>query len=155
MAFRIDKTLEINAPAEVVWQVITDLPRYGEWNPFVRECRSTLKPGDVIEMTVQLTAKPQKVVEVMNEFVPGRRFAYHMKPAPLGALHSLRAHNVEPAGPGTSRYRSEFMLDGWLMPLVRGLLGGAMARGFEGMSQGIKRRAEELWARQQPSARRA
>ena len=45
MGFIIDETVYIDAPAEVVWQVLTDLPSYGEWNPFVSRCESTLVPG--------------------------------------------------------------------------------------------------------------
>ena len=57
--FTIDKTLEIEAPAATVWQVLTDFAAYGQWNPFVPECRCELKPGGAIEMQVQLMAKPQ------------------------------------------------------------------------------------------------
>ena len=28
-------TIDIAAPVAVVWDVVTDLDRYGEWNPFV------------------------------------------------------------------------------------------------------------------------
>lgn len=142
--FVIDSTVEINAPAETVWQVITDLPRYGEWNPFCLAASSSLQPGDTIEMTVQLTARPQQVIEVMREFVPGRRFAYSMKPAPMGALSSLRSHDVEPLGPGRARYRSYFQLKGWLMPLVRALLGRKLEHGFGGMTTAVARRSEQL-----------
>lgn len=42
MPFVIDETLDVAAPPALVWRVVTDLPRYGEWNPFVVACRSTL-----------------------------------------------------------------------------------------------------------------
>ena len=144
MSFVIDKTLEIDAPAEVVWNVITDLPRYREWNPFVVDAKSTLKPGDPIDMQVKLRDKPQFQSEVITEFNPGKGFAYRMKPMPLGALRSLRSHAVEPLGPGRSRYVSHFEIDGWLQFLVLALFREALQRGFEGMSQGIKARAEQL-----------
>jgi len=142
--FVIDRTVEINASAETVWRVISDLPRYGEWNPFCLAAESSLQPGDPIAMTVQLTARPQRVVEVMKEFVPGKRFAYSMKPVPLGALSSLRSHDVEPLGPNRARYRSYFQLKGWLMPLVRLLLGRKLEQGFGSMTAAVVRRAEQL-----------
>lgn len=144
MAFVIDRTIEVNAPATAVWEVITDLPRYGEWNPFCLSARSTLKPGETIEMTVQLTSKPQKVVEWIKEFEQGRRFAYSMKPIPLGALSSLRSHDVEPLGSGRARYRSYFELKGWMMPLVRALYSRNLKQGFSGMTEAVGRRAEQL-----------
>ncbi|OYU73092.1 MAG: polyketide cyclase, partial [Alphaproteobacteria bacterium PA3] len=33
-AVTVSETVEINAPAKVVWDVICDMPRYNEWNPF-------------------------------------------------------------------------------------------------------------------------
>lgn len=148
--FVIDKSLEINAPAELVWEVITDFASYREWNPFLTDCKSTLKPGDPIDLKVKLFSVAQPQREWVTEYVAGRRFAYGMKPMPLGALSSQRSHDVQPAGANTM-YQSYFHLDGWLMPLVRGLLGGRLEKGFEGMTQGIKARAEQLWAQRQHS----
>jgi len=152
MSFVIERTLEINAPADLVWEVLTDFPRYGEWNPFVVECRSTLKPGEAFDMRVKLMARPQRQVEWMLEHVPGRRFVYRMKPFPLGALHSRRSHEVEPAGAGRTRYRSFFQLDGWMMPLVRGLMGARIETGMRGMWEGLQKRSEQLWTQRQSKA---
>jgi hypothetical protein len=133
----------------VVWEVLTDLPRYGEWNPFLPECRTTFKPGDPIDLQVKLMAKPQAQREWITEFVAGSRFAYRMKPVPLGALSSKRSHEVEARGPNRTRYRSSFQLMGWMMPLVRALLGRKLEAGFAGMNEGVQRRAESLWAQRQ------
>lgn len=56
MTFVIEQTIEVTATPAVVWEVIVDLPRYGEWNPFVVECRSTLAVGDPIDMRVHVFA---------------------------------------------------------------------------------------------------
>jgi hypothetical protein len=146
MSFKIDATVEIDAPASVVWEVITDLSAYPQWNPFVIECRSTLKPGDAIDMQVKLMAKPQKQREWMKQHVPGKLLAYAMKPVPLGALSSDRSHEVEAIDPERTRYRSHFELRGWLMPLTRAMLGARLEAGFAGMTQGIRQRAESLSA---------
>lgn len=144
MAFSIDHSLEVNAPPETVWEVITDLPRYGEWNPFVRACRSTLKPGDPLQMEVRLGNTTRQEEEVIREYDEGRGFAYSMRPPPLGALASFRSHRIEPLGEGKSRYYSHFELKGWLSPVVKAFVGAKLQTGFTGMSQGIKQRAEAL-----------
>jgi hypothetical protein len=145
MAFIIDATLEIDASAERVWQVITDFPRYGEWNPFLAACSSTLKPGDPIDLQVRLSdSEPRAQREWILSHTPGREFSYGMKPAPLGALRSRRSHTVTSLGPDRCRYDSHFELAGWLQPLVRGLFGARLEQGFAGMTAGIKSRAETL-----------
>lgn len=150
--FIIEKNIEIAAPAAIVWEVIRDLAKYPEWNPFCIECSSTLRPGDPIDMKVKLMAKPQPQREWVKEYVEGKRFAYSMKPAPLGALASFRSHDVEAIDATRTRYRSYFHLQGWIKPLVVGLLGSRLEAGFAGMTAGIQRRAEELWIHRQSQA---
>jgi hypothetical protein len=154
MSFVIDRTVEINAPADFVWEVLTDLPRYGEWNPFVVECRSSLKPGEAIDMKVRLGGRLQAANEVMLAFEPKRHFAYRMKPVPPGALSSRRTHDLEPLGAERCRYVSHFELNGWLMPLVRALMGRHLNAGFAGMTDGVRQRAEQLWAARPPQTPR-
>ena len=144
MAIQIDHELKINAPASVVWDVITDTARYGEWNPFVEECHCELRPGGPINMKVRLGKATQKANEVIDEVHEGRGFSYRMKPPPLGALRSYRTHDIEPTGDNSCIYRSHFELDGWLSPLVGMLMKSKLQEGFDGMSHAIKDRAEEL-----------
>lgn len=144
MSFSIDHSLEVNAPPEKVWEVISDLDSYGEWNPFVRECRSSLKPGDPLRMKVQLGSSVREEEEIVEQYTEGKGFAYGMKPPPLGALKSFRSHRIEPLGEGKSRYISHFELNGWLAPVVKAFVGSKLQTGFDDMSEGIRKRAEEL-----------
>jgi hypothetical protein len=150
MTFGLDHIHQIDAPASLVWEVITDFPRYAEWNPFVIGCHSTLAPGESIELRVKIFSKPQNQREWLTEHVPGRRFAYGMKPFPFGALKSERSHDVEELGGGRTRYRSHFELAGWLLPVLRALLGARLEKGFADMSAAIKARAERLARERDP-----
>lgn len=142
--FTIDRTLDIDAPADVVWNVLTDFSRYGEWNPFVPEATCDLRPGGAIEMQVKLREKPQFQREWVNSVGPGQTFSYRMKPVPLGALRSERVQTLEALPGGRTRYISHFEIAGWLQPLVTGIFGDGMRKGFEGMALGLKRQAESV-----------
>lgn len=142
--FRIDKTIDINAPPETVWKVLTDFPAYREWNPFVVSARCALKPGSDMDMMVKLKGAPQRQVETIVAVTPGKGFSYRMKPMPLGALKSFRTHAVEGAEPGRSRYISHFELEGWLVPVVLMLMRDGLEKGFAGMTEALQRRAEKL-----------
>lgn len=148
MAFVVDTTVYIDAPADAVWQVVTDFPRYGEWNPFVAECASTMNPGDPIDMVVHLGGpKPKRQREFIRTNTPGREFSYTMKPLPLGMLRSLRSHTITEISPQRTRYESHFELAGLLHPVVAAALGKQLRRGFEGMTAAVQRQAETLRAR--------
>jgi hypothetical protein len=143
MAFVIDDVREIAAPSATVWEVITDLPAYPEWNPFVVACRSTLVVGEPIAMRVRLLpwfTQPQ--TETVLEHVPGERLSYGLDGGALGAVASRRSHELHALGPGRTRYRSHFELSGWLASVVRGLLGANLKRGFHAMADAIQERAE-------------
>lgn len=145
--FEINHDIDINAPASAVWAVITDFDSYSQWNPFVLSAKSSLKPGEPIEMEVKLLGPVQRQVEVILEVEEGKGFSYCMKPFPLGALSSVRSHSIKDLGDGRCHYSSHFELSGWLMPLIRGLMRNPLERGFGGMSKAVKQRAESLAAK--------
>ena len=142
--FTLDHQRDIDAPLETVWQVLTDFPRYGEWNPFVPEVRCDLRVGGAIEMQVMLTAKPQFQREWISELTPQQTFGYKMKPMPLGAMRSHRWHRLTPLADGRTRYASHFEIHGWMQFLVLGLFRKGLERGFLGMTDALKARAEAL-----------
>lgn len=146
MTLEIDRQLVIDAPAAVVWEVLTDLDSYGEWNTFVPRVTSTLQPGDPIVMSVRLFSRPLKQTERMASYSAGKGFAYGMRPVPLGALSSLRSHEVEAVDEEHTAYHSSFRLQGWLSGMVRLALGARLEAGFGAMNAGVKGRAEGLWA---------
>ena len=149
MRYVIEHAHSVDAPAERVWEVISDLPSYPEWNPFVVSCRSTLAPGDPIAMRVRIFAQfaqPQR--EVILEHEPGRWLCYGLAPSRLGALASRRSHEVTPLAAARTRYVSRFALSGWLAPLVKWLLGARLQAGFAAMSAALAARAEALAKRE-------
>lgn len=147
MALVIDHTLDIEAPAEIVWQVLTDLASYGEWNPFVVACDSSLAVGTPIHMRVRvLPALAQPQTETVFEHEPGSLFSYGLAGNALGMLKSYRSHRLEVSGERRCRYQSHFELSGWLSPVVALAVGSNLRRGFSEMSAAIAKRAEELAA---------
>ena len=139
----ITQSVEVDAPAAVVWDVIADLPRYGEWNPFVVAAVSSLKPGDAIDMRVKLGARVRPQREWIVSVQPGGGFAYDMTPVRLG-LSSHRTHRIESRGEARSLYTSYFHLEGWLRHLVVLAARRQLEAGFGAMTAAIKVRAEAL-----------
>lgn len=128
-----------------MWEVVTDLARYPEWNPFVIECRSTLAVGAPIDMRVRLLPpRPFWQREEILAHEPGRRLCYGLRGAFAGGLASERCHVVTARGDAGAHYASTFALRGPLAPVVAALLGRRLARGFAGMTQALAQRAEAL-----------
>ena len=145
MGFVVDLSREIAAPPPVVWEVVTNLAAYPEWNPFVVACRSGLAAGDPIVMQVRLFPWfTQSQTETIFEHVPQGRLCYGLGSGRTGAIISRRCHEIAPGAEGRTRYRSHFELSGWLGPVVAAMLGSRLEHGFRSMTDALQRRAEQL-----------
>ena len=45
--------IEINAAADTVWTVLTDLGRYGDWNPFIRQAAGEAREGARLKIALE------------------------------------------------------------------------------------------------------
>jgi len=143
MALEIDHVVDIDAPPEVVWRVLTDFENYPEWNPFAVRCRTSLVPGEPIDMMVKLGPGPlRKQREWIRTHTPGQEFSYAIKPVPGGVLRSMRQQSIAPLDGNRTRYTAHFEIGGLALPLVRLLMGRALRQGFDGLAVGLKAQAE-------------
>jgi uncharacterized protein YndB with AHSA1/START domain len=146
MSRQIRFELDVDAPADVVWEVVSNVSRYAEWNPFVIRASSTCEVGAPIRMKVRLfTSFAQSQTEEITEFIAPERICWGLTGGGSAALRSRRCQVVSPDGPSRSRYISEFQLSGWFAPVVMGLMGRRLEAGFRGMSDAVKARAEQLY----------
>lgn len=53
MPHRLHTEIEINAPAEIVWEVLIDLDRYAEWSPFIVKSAGTPAVGQRLTNRLQ------------------------------------------------------------------------------------------------------
>lgn len=146
--FQIIIEEEIPAPKNVVWDVICNTSDYPSWNPFVVACHSTFEVGSPIVMKVRvLPFMAMSQTESIRQNIKGELLEYGIH-IPAGILHSSRQHILASINPNTTRYRSVFMLEGALAPLVSLLLGSQLHRGFRDMTTGIVMQAKKLNAAQ-------
>lgn len=148
MSLVTDNSVEIDAPADTVWTVITDFDAYPQWNPFQLECSTAFTPGAPIDMKVDLGPRPpmrqREFIDEVDE--AGRWFTYRMKPAPFGLITSLRRQSVVDLGDGRARYESHFEINGPLSVVVKVLMGNELVAKFAKTAEAVGRRSAELAA---------
>lgn len=143
MAIAMDHVVDIDAPPDVVWQVLTDFDNYEQWNPLAVRCSTSLVPGEPIDMMVRLGPGPlRKQREWIRTCTPGQEFSYAMKPVGR-LLRSLRTQKIEAIEGNRTRYTAHFEIRGLLSPVVEALLGRALRRGFDGVAEGLRLQAEK------------
>ena len=135
--------IEINAPAERVWEVLTDFASYPRWNPLIRWASGVPRTGEQLAVRIQpsgtrgmtfrpkiLNAEPNRELRWLGHlFVPGL----------FDGEHSF---TIEPLGHARVRFVQREIFRGLLVPLFSRGLDRDTRRGFEEMSRALKERAE-------------
>src|SRR2546427_9815790 len=63
----VSAEIEIEAPAERVWQVLTDFAKFPEWNPFIRQMSGEVRTG--AQLHVQLGPTGGRVMSFKPKMV--------------------------------------------------------------------------------------
>ena len=53
----IEGSVEIDAPIERVWEVLTDFKAYSKWNPFITQMSGELKEGSIFDVVVKIPGR--------------------------------------------------------------------------------------------------
>lgn len=140
MSFQI--SVDVSAPPEIVWSVISDAEHWHEWTASVREIR-LLDKGPLAIGTRALIRQPKfpPAVWKVTALEPGKSFVWRSG-APAMWVNAF--HSVEPMSGGA---RATLRLD------YEGPIGALLARVTRGITNrylqleaaGLKKRSEELF----------
>ncbi|MDB5393326.1 MAG: hypothetical protein JWM91_832 [Rhodospirillales bacterium] len=143
--------VEIDAPASVVWEVLVDLPKYGEWNPFCVKCESTLEMGAPVNMTIASLWDPSElnvVTEYLCAFEPEKLLSWEMYWTEAWPYAGRRDQVIERLGPDRCAYYStDAFLGDTAIHIVRFGMGWISAA-FTATAHALKARAEAIYAEQ-------
>ena len=143
MGYALTTEIEIAAPAERVWAVLTDFSAYPSWNPFVVSIAGDLVPA--AQLNVQLKPPAGRAMTMkphVTRVDPGTRFAWRGSLPIPGLFAGEHQFEVTSLGPNKVRFVHSEQFSGLLVPLLKGMLDGSTRRGFEAMNQAVKARAE-------------
>ncbi|MYE12697.1 MAG: SRPBCC domain-containing protein [Gammaproteobacteria bacterium] len=142
------RPLTIDAPAETVWDILTDGPRYGEWNPFTTRIETDFQAGSPVRAHVVLGRLPVNVTEHTDVAEPPTRLTWSSVYWSQTLLTAAKTQVVTALGPDRCAYRTTDTMAGLLAPIVQALFGRAIRRGFEETAHALKARAEKRYASQ-------
>jgi len=143
----IRSAIEIRAPLELVWQVLTDFPTYPEWNPIIRRLRGRPRVGgrltirsqppgarSIIHRPTVVAWAPPHELRWRATVIAGRLFS---------GEHGFR---LEPLDGSRVRFVQDETFHGLLVPVYSLVRLPAKRRGFERLNQALRDRAEALAA---------
>lgn len=135
--------VEIAAPIDAVWETLTDLASYPEWNPFIVSAEGRVEVGERLTNRMlppggrAITFRP--TVTVVERPVAFEWLGHLGPPGIFDGRH--RFDLVQREDGGTLMTQSE-QFDGLLVRLLRRSLDTRTRAGFEAMNAALKARVE-------------
>ncbi len=143
MSKRLSTHVDIQATSGRVWEVLSDLAAYPEWNPFIPRIDGEIRPGGRLEVRIQPPgAKGMTFRPTVLKAEPNRELRWRGRLWLPGLFDGEHAFTIEPNAAGRVRFIQSETFTGLLVPFFSGTL-EATRRGFEDMNQALKRRVEQ------------
>ena len=137
--------IQINAPIDFVWGVLTDVEKYGEWNPFTSRARTDFKIGSPAHLLVRMGPTKFRITERVCAFEKPHLIAWSREFGASWFLLAVREQHLEAISDTSCSYHNVDLLSGVFSPIVSLLFGGYMRRGFSDVGVALKLRAETLY----------
>jgi hypothetical protein len=139
---RIETNIDIGAPAERVWCLLTDFAGMAAWNPFIKSISGDLTPGSRLSVQIAAPGKAgmrfKPIVVSVRPLRELRWLGHLLLPGIFDGEHYFL---LVPLGDRV-RFTQGERFSGILVGLLRGTL-AATEDGFKAMNAALKERAEK------------
>jgi hypothetical protein len=143
----ISTRIDIEAPAQVVWTILTDFPAYSSWNPFVVSASGKPVLGEKLAVEIALPGrKPMTFRPTLVELEEGLSLTWLGKLGIKGLFDGRHTFQLEVLGERMTRFHHSESFSGLLIPMMWSGLQEPTQRGFRMMNEALKSRSEEIAA---------
>ncbi|MDQ0466635.1 hypothetical protein QO010_004431 [Caulobacter ginsengisoli] len=143
MPIYIENRTGVAAPAEIVWEVLTDLAHWPDWNPLYARAEGQVKIGSVWTLALKLPGRPDEVQRPkVLDWAPNDHIHLQSKNFFVATLRYLEIEALSEVGCIFSNGEAfSGMLAGPIIkPFRRDL-----QKGFTAMGEAMRTKAEALW----------
>ncbi|HUW01644.1 MAG TPA: SRPBCC domain-containing protein [Acidimicrobiales bacterium] len=143
MQHRLHTDIDIDAPPEVVWEILTDLEHYGDWNPFIESASGTVAVGARLSARIQppggraMTFKPTVIAAEAPT-----AFGWQGRLGLPGIFDGHHRFELEATPGGKTHLVHTEQFSGVLVRFMRTSLDTKTLDGFALMNDALKHRAE-------------
>ena len=136
-------TFAVNASAARVWDALTALDRYPEWNPQIPQMTGRLQPGERINLQLALPGRPpMALTATIEEARPEALLTWRGHVLAPWFFEGFRRFEIEPVGPTQVRVTHIEDVHGLLAPLFGLAFGARVQSSHDALNAALKARAE-------------
>lgn len=143
MKHELHTEVDIEAPPETVWGILTALARFADWNPFIVSAEGKVEVGERLKNRLQppggkaMTFRPTVTAVEANQV-----FEWFGRLGLPGIFDGRHRFELEPTATGGTHMVHSEELNGVLVRLLRKSLDTQTLPGFVAMNAALKDRAE-------------
>ena len=139
----------VKAPAELVWEILSDFTTWKDWNPVHPRMEGEMRIGttltvDLVHGEGQITT----IQPIVQDWVPYEQLHWRTKRL-RGFVTAIRYLEIESMGPENSTFSNGELFMGPLVRWVSRDERRALRAAYTRMGEAVRDHAEALWSRRQ------
>jgi hypothetical protein len=141
---QITATVDLDAPPDRVWALLSDTANHSTWNPFIKKMAGTLAVGQKLEIRIAPPGgKPMSFRPTVTDVQPQQRLAWLGHLGFPGLFDGAHSFTLTPLANGRTRLVQAEKFSGALVWISRGLL-TKTAAGFELMHDALRKQVRQF-----------
>jgi len=144
MVFKVEHRVGVPASAKAIWDVLSDLARWNEWNTLYPEIRGLLRIQQQLAIGECFPGQPDRVIRpVVVDWVPNEQILWSLSETG-GLVKRIRFIEIDHLSDGSCILSNGEVYDGLLGRRVGKARRGWLKKGFEQLNTDIVTRVKAV-----------
>jgi hypothetical protein len=139
--YTLEASIEIHATPQQVWAILTDLPAYHRWNPFIISSEGRLQVGATLTNRMHDATGDTTFTPVVQVVEPGRELRWIGRVGPGGIFDGQHTFTIRQIRPGLVLFTQHEDFTGVAVPFYEGHLHADTFPMFRAMNAALARQA--------------
>lgn len=145
---KIEHRIGVRAPAQIIWEIVSDIEGWNAWNPLYPKAAGVVRMGAQLDLELAIPGQERRQIHpVILDWVPNEQIHWRLKMM-NGLVSNTRYLEIEALTETGCIFSNGEMFGGFLGPSVAKRMGRPIRQGFRAMGEAVKQRAEAAWAAQ-------
>jgi hypothetical protein len=141
--YTLEASVEIHATPQRVWAILTDLPAYKQWNPFIVSSSGRVQVGATLTNRMHDASGDTTFTPTVLVVQPGRELRWIGRVGPGGLFDGEHTFTIQRIGPDLVRFTQREDFTGVAVPFYEGKLHADTLPQFRAMNTALAQQATE------------